>query len=286
VGAISVPYYALGGLDRIPNDGTWVVAYCACPHHASGEVVTELRKHGYPHTAVAGPRYRQSTRDAILDDNDRLLDERLRRLARALPPLARTRVVAANVIGSVAEGRARDGSDVDLVLVLDHGSPERGDYSWWDREVAPRLASDGGRFPVQPLFVARTALDTREPHSRARCAAVSGSGIQRDCSVTNPNLVLDYIQRAGKRLKAVELLLQEEASTDVVRESQEVVELALKGVLRSFGLAVPCPHDVSEALEANAARIPRDAASSVPAGARSRSGSGAIGSCPSTAART
>lgn len=51
-GAISVPYYALGGLDRVPNDGTWVVAYCACPHHASGEVVTALRKRGYPNTAV------------------------------------------------------------------------------------------------------------------------------------------------------------------------------------------------------------------------------------------
>jgi cytochrome c oxidase cbb3-type subunit III len=51
-GAISVPYYAPGGLDRIPNDGTWVIAYCACPHHASGVIVTELRKRGYPHTAV------------------------------------------------------------------------------------------------------------------------------------------------------------------------------------------------------------------------------------------
>ena len=106
-------------------------------------------------------------RYAILDDNDRLLDERLRRLARALPSLARPRVVAANVIGSVAEGRARDGSDIDLVLILGEGSPERGDYSWWDRDVEPRLASDGGRFPVQPLFVARAALDTREPHLAA-----------------------------------------------------------------------------------------------------------------------
>ena len=106
-------------------------------------------------------------RYAILDDNDRLLDERLRRLAGALPSLAGTRVVAANVIGSVAEGRARDGSDIDLVLILGEGSPERGDYSWWDRDVEPRLASDGGRFPVQPLFVARAALDTREPHLAA-----------------------------------------------------------------------------------------------------------------------
>jgi mono/diheme cytochrome c family protein/rhodanese-related sulfurtransferase len=51
-GAISAPYYDPSALDDIPNDGTWVVAYCACPHHASGEVVDQLRKRGYKHTAV------------------------------------------------------------------------------------------------------------------------------------------------------------------------------------------------------------------------------------------
>ena len=51
-GAISTPYYDLKSLDDIPNDGTWVLAYCACPHHVSGEVVEELRKRGYKHTAV------------------------------------------------------------------------------------------------------------------------------------------------------------------------------------------------------------------------------------------
>jgi cytochrome c oxidase cbb3-type subunit 3 len=51
-GAISNPYYDKSGLDRIPKDGTWVLAYCACPHHASGAVVDELRRRGYPHTAV------------------------------------------------------------------------------------------------------------------------------------------------------------------------------------------------------------------------------------------
>lgn len=51
-GSISVPYYQMDGLARVPNDGTWVVAYCACPHHASGEVVDELRRRGYQHTAV------------------------------------------------------------------------------------------------------------------------------------------------------------------------------------------------------------------------------------------
>lgn len=51
-GAISGPYYEVKELDRIPNDGTWVLAYCACPHHASGAVVDYLRQHGYKHTAV------------------------------------------------------------------------------------------------------------------------------------------------------------------------------------------------------------------------------------------
>ncbi len=51
-GAISTPYYDPKALDDIPNDGTWVLAYCACPHHVSGEVVAALRKRGYKHTAV------------------------------------------------------------------------------------------------------------------------------------------------------------------------------------------------------------------------------------------
>ncbi len=51
-GAISTPYYDTKSLDDIPNDGTWVLAYCACPHHVSGIVVEELRRRGYKHTAV------------------------------------------------------------------------------------------------------------------------------------------------------------------------------------------------------------------------------------------
>jgi rhodanese-related sulfurtransferase len=51
-GAISFPHHQGEKFDRIPKDGTWVVAYCACPHHASGEVVDALRKRNYPKTAV------------------------------------------------------------------------------------------------------------------------------------------------------------------------------------------------------------------------------------------
>lgn len=51
-GSISVPYYSFSRLDALPNDGTWITAYCACPHHASGAVVDELRKRGFKNTAV------------------------------------------------------------------------------------------------------------------------------------------------------------------------------------------------------------------------------------------
>jgi mono/diheme cytochrome c family protein/rhodanese-related sulfurtransferase len=53
-GAISVPYYDEPDkfIKDIPNDGTWIVAYCACPHAASNTVVNTLRRFGYKHTAV------------------------------------------------------------------------------------------------------------------------------------------------------------------------------------------------------------------------------------------
>ena len=51
-GSIPGPYYQLDRLEKLPKDDTWIVAYCACPHHASGAVVDELRKRGYKHTAV------------------------------------------------------------------------------------------------------------------------------------------------------------------------------------------------------------------------------------------
>lgn len=51
-GAVSIPYHDLKRLDEIPKDGTWIIAYCACPHHLSGIVVDELRKRGYAHAVV------------------------------------------------------------------------------------------------------------------------------------------------------------------------------------------------------------------------------------------
>jgi cytochrome c oxidase cbb3-type subunit 3/ubiquinol-cytochrome c reductase cytochrome c subunit len=51
-GAVSVPYFDMHGIDQVPNDGTWVISYCVCPHEESGRVLEELRRRGYANTAV------------------------------------------------------------------------------------------------------------------------------------------------------------------------------------------------------------------------------------------
>ena len=52
-GALPFPFYNIEEMaSRLPRDGTWILAYCACPHAASGHVVDELRRRGFPHTAV------------------------------------------------------------------------------------------------------------------------------------------------------------------------------------------------------------------------------------------
>lgn len=50
-GAVSIPYHDTKRLPEIPKD-TWVVAYCACPHHLSGIVVDELAKIGHTKAVV------------------------------------------------------------------------------------------------------------------------------------------------------------------------------------------------------------------------------------------
>lgn len=73
----------------------------------------------------------------------------------------------------------------------------------------------------------------------------------------NLDLARDYLLRAGGRIKAVDTLLAERMWADVVRECQEIVELALKGLLRHHDIEVPRVHDVSEVLEENSSRFPR-----------------------------
>lgn len=54
-GSIPVPYYEDPEefLKHIPkDDDTMIIAYCACPHAASGKVISKLKKLGYENTAI------------------------------------------------------------------------------------------------------------------------------------------------------------------------------------------------------------------------------------------
>jgi len=72
----------------------------------------------------------------------------------------------------------------------------------------------------------------------------------------NRELAIDYVRRAEIRLRAIDTLFEAESWADVVRESQEAVELALKGLLRSCGVEAPRIHDVSDVLLAERDRLP------------------------------
>jgi HEPN domain-containing protein len=74
----------------------------------------------------------------------------------------------------------------------------------------------------------------------------------------NVDLASDYVRRASVRVRALDVMFDAESWADVVRESQEAVELALKGLLRSCGVAPPRVHDVSDVLEAERERLPGD----------------------------
>jgi HEPN domain-containing protein len=73
----------------------------------------------------------------------------------------------------------------------------------------------------------------------------------------NRELAADYVRRSAIRLQAVDVLFRAESWADVVRESQEVVELALNGLLRSCDVEPPRVHDVSDLLEAERERLPK-----------------------------
>ncbi len=73
----------------------------------------------------------------------------------------------------------------------------------------------------------------------------------------NSSLVQDYIKRANIRLKAIQVLMDNEGYADVVRESQEVVELTLKALLRHSNIDTPRIHDVSNILIEEKMRLPK-----------------------------
>lgn len=47
--------------------------------------------------------------------------------------------------------------------------------------------------------------------------------------MTSVTLARSYFEKARKRLRALATLVEDDAYSDVIREAQELVELALKG---------------------------------------------------------
>lgn len=82
--------------------------------------------------------------------------------------------------------------------------------------------------------------------------------------MTGDELALAYLAKARARLRVLAVLAEERAHSDVVREAQELVELALKGALRIVGIDPPHWHDVGPILREHAAAYPRWFAERIP----------------------
>jgi HEPN domain-containing protein len=80
--------------------------------------------------------------------------------------------------------------------------------------------------------------------------------------MNNATLAQSYLIKSQKRLKILDVLLTESAYSDVMREAQEIVELASKGMLRQAGIEPPKWHDVSELILEYRGRFPESAGKS------------------------
>ena len=74
--------------------------------------------------------------------------------------------------------------------------------------------------------------------------------------MTNTSLAESYLIKARVRLEVLAVYLDKEAYSDVVREAQEIVELALKGMLRQVGMEPPHWHDVGRFVGEHRGRFP------------------------------
>jgi len=63
--------------------------------------------------------------------------------------------------------------------------------------------------------------------------------------MTQKNLAKSYLEKAIVRFEVLSFLYEKRAYSDVVREAQELVELATKAMLRERGIDPPKYHDVS-----------------------------------------
>jgi len=82
--------------------------------------------------------------------------------------------------------------------------------------------------------------------------------------MTNFSLARSYLVKARTRLEMLDWLAGRQAWSDVVREAQEAVELALKALLRSSGVEPPKWHDVGGLLAECAGQLPEGIRGDIP----------------------
>jgi hypothetical protein len=82
--------------------------------------------------------------------------------------------------------------------------------------------------------------------------------------MTNHTLASSSLWKARSRSKRLGSFLEDGNFSDIIREAQEVVELALKGVLRQQGIEPPKWHDVSDILIAHSDRFSPDIRELIP----------------------
>jgi HEPN domain-containing protein len=73
--------------------------------------------------------------------------------------------------------------------------------------------------------------------------------------MTGTSLAESYLEKCKLRLEVLRILHDRGGWSDVVREAQEIVELALKGMLRAVGVDPPKVHEVGGALLVNRNRF-------------------------------
>ena len=82
--------------------------------------------------------------------------------------------------------------------------------------------------------------------------------------MTNKEFAQSYFEQAKAIHQEIQIHYQAQNWNLVVRRSQEVVEMILKGVLRQAGLETPRLHDVGNVLRKEASRLPKAMAKELP----------------------
>lgn len=180
------------------------------------------------------------------------------------------------LFGSVARQEQTDSSDIDLLLVLKNEVDlTRELYREWDNFYKDYKQSISPQFVKLPknideasglwyeVAIQGIVLWQSDKHifyilQDLREAITQGKMTRHFSHGHSRSLIEDYLFRSQNRLAAVDVLFERKSWADVVRESQKIVDLALKALLKHCNIEVPRIHDVSEILRTNIQHLPTE----------------------------